>query len=430
MKKKTLLAALLSVGLLLTGCGTTQAIDRNEMTDEQWVKDIDYIVKSVNKNHDNPYHTITEEEWMKEVEQLKENLPTLSPVQTSLRMNQLVSMLHDEYTVTDYSTLVGETREDMIVFPLTFDWFENQLYVIQTDEEAKSIVGAKLVAINGQDVKKIIEDINTLIPHESVEWAKVNNRILITFPEVLRYFDISKNEEATFTFEKEDKTVEEITLKGKKYKDIQFVADASEAYRESVTQKLPEDAYGTYWYTYVPESKTFYFQYNQGVFKDDMKSNSSVSLPKFKEFSNQLVEEVKKYDIQKFVVDLRRNSSGNPERMNAIIKALKEETSVFSDAKVYGVIGYNTFGVGVTDAIALKENANATLVGEASGGHTTGYNSPVVSRLPNSQIVLQVATDKVEIPGYEGTLKPDVEINQTFSQYQKGIDTVFEYITK
>ncbi|MGM9986394.1 MAG: hypothetical protein ACI35O_04105 [Bacillaceae bacterium] len=430
MTKKMIISAFLSVSLLLTGCSAQEPVDRNELTEKQWEKDIDNMVKSIKKTHEEPFHSISEKKWTNEVDELKKDLPKLSTVETSLRMNQLVSMLHDESTIMDYSTLVGKTSADMIVYPITFDWLEDKLYAIQGTEESKDAIGAELIEINGHKINDVLEQVNTLIPYENVAWAKVNNRIFITLPDVLKFFNIINSDETTYTFKKEDGTNHSVTLKPKKQKDIKFTVDLGKKYREGVTQKMPKDAYGAYWYTYAPEEETFYFQYNQGVFKDEIKGNNKVDLPKFKEFKKQFISDVNDHNIKKFIVDLRRDSSGNPERMKALIKALKEETSVLKDAKVYVLIGYNTFGTGVDDAIEWKEETNATLVGESTGGQTTRYGKPSGFRLPSSQIILQVATTQVKHEGYTGPLKPDVEVKQSRSQFEKGTDELFEYVIK
>lgn len=81
-------------------------------------------------------------------------------------------------------------------------------------------------------------------------------------------------------------------------------------------------------------------------------------------------------------------------------------------------------------SIALKENTNAILYGEPTGGKPNGYGEVRRFTLPNSKLIINYSTKYFESKIENDSLMPDHVIEPSISDYINGIDPVMEEILK
>ena len=103
-----------------------------------------------------------------------------------------------------------------------------------------------------------------------------------------------------------------------------------------------------YDYEYLPDSKSFYFEYNVCA---DMENR------KFADFNKEMFGAIEKNHIDKIIIDLRNNSGGNSEILNPFTKSLKSYVQKNAKVKVYTLIGRNTFSSGMFAIYRVKEAA-------------------------------------------------------------------------
>ncbi|MBU5227173.1 hypothetical protein KQI36_11025 [Clostridium senegalense] len=423
---KRLIALVLSFLCLFSmGCiKTTEAItnENKKFTNEQWNEDIDYLVKELSEKHPNPFYKINEKEWIREVKRLKKDVPKLTDEDIYMRLYQLTALLKDAHTHVYWDQLESKI-DDMKIYPISLYWFGDELRVFSTFKGNEDILGKKLIAVNGIPLNKVLEKVNTLVSYENNQWAKATNFFVITYYPVLKFLNITDEEKCDFTFE--DNNGKNVTknLNVVLYKDLYDKNSRIKLLSEEVRQKLiknqkPEGQDDAYWFKFVEKDKIFYFQYNQCL-----DSN-------FDTFLESLIKEINSNEenMDKFVVDLRKNTGGDSRFMSRIITALNRDTKI-KDKKVFALIGKETFSSGCMAATDLKFQLNAKLVGEETGGNAKCYGNLGWFNLPNTDIEVDYSTEYYDL-GVEsdGGVLPDIEVIDSFRNYLKGIDECYETV--
>ena len=89
-----------------------------------------------------------------------------------------------------------------------------------------------------------------------------------------------------------------------------------------------------YWFTWLPEQKTLYFQYN--VTRED----PNESIPGF---IHKMRAAVEKYPVEKFVVDLRWNHGGNLFTSKPFTEFIARHPKINQRGKLFVLLGRHTF---------------------------------------------------------------------------------------
>lgn len=78
----------------------------------------------------------------------------------------------------------------------------------------------------------------------------------------------------------------------------------------------------------------------------------------------------------------------------------------------------------------LQNELGATIIGEETGGNVNMFGTEgEFITLPNSKIKVKHPYSFRELKaGYNGGVKPDIEIKQTYKNYINGIDDCYEYV--
>jgi hypothetical protein len=96
---------------------------------------------------------------------------------------------------------------------------------------------------------------------------------------------------------------------------------------------------------------------------------------------------------------------------------------------LFVLIGKQTFSSAIMNAVDLKRNTQATLVGEPTSGSINHYGEVRGFHLPHSRIIIGYSTRYWENwPGHDGPLLPDVVIGYSKKNSMRGIDEALRYI--
>jgi len=435
-KKFLCLVVILSMGILLSACNKPKseptATDKTiEVEKKQWIEDIDYLKENLEKSHKNLYHKITKEDLEKQCNDLKKDLNKLSDYQIKLRLTEIVTSIGDAHT-----SLNVDFDEDKAVYPLGVWWFGEELKVYAADKNQKDIIGKTLVSINDIPINEVMTKINKLIPHENQQWLKVLNVRYVNMAQLLRELKITKDNESNFTFRDDKGTESSIPLTAREA-ELNNLITVKDSYTEKPisAQYDEKDPYWKlYWYKYIPEDKIMYFQYNQCIDRDIARNygfDNYENLPEFSKFADGLIKELNEKEVEKFVIDLRYNTGGNSILMDNFVAKLYDVKKLRSKGKTFVMTGRQTFSSGVLACRTLKNSANAILFGEPTGGNVNGYGDIKMLTLPNSKLQASYSTKYFDLDSnYKEGFIPDVPVEQSFKNYMKGIDDVYEAVKK
>jgi hypothetical protein len=198
-------------------------------------------------------------------------------------------------------------------------------------------------------------------------------------------------------------------------------------------QNISEDPYANlYWYKYIEEENTLYFQYNACIDRTVAKRygyEDYESYPKFDEFSKELITAITNNKIDKFIIDLRNNTGGDSSLMTDLAEKLSNIETLKKSDNIFVLIGRETFSSGVFACIDLKNCLSPIFIGEPTGGNVNGYGDIKFLTLPNSKLKVSYSTKLFTLSNmYDSNFMPDVNVEQSFDTYIKGIDDVYEEV--
>ncbi|OPJ62881.1 S41 family peptidase [Clostridium oryzae] len=428
-KMEFMLAAIILL-IVISGCNISNKQNSLSSRDKKWIEDIEYLNRALLKDHANLYHHIKKKDFDKEVFNLENDVPKLKNYQIKYRIAHMVASIGDAHT-----HLVMDTKIKR--YPIGLSWFGNELRVVKINKKYKSILGKKLIAINGIKINKVIKKVNTLISHENSQWLKVNNVEYVTYYDVLKYLNITSNGTTDFSFDGNKITT--ITIKPSYSEDnmVQvenFMTHVPVEYQYKVKKLKPNP----FWYEYIPTDKILYFQYNQCMdrkiaqkivkligIRDSYKDYKSY--PDFDKFTDKVMRTIEKKKIDKLIIDLRYNGGGSSLLMTKFANELRKK--LHKSIQVFVIIGKQTFSSGVFAAIDLKRYTNAIILGEPTGGNVNGYGEVLIISLPNSKLSISYSTKYFDLTDrYKSNFIPDISIKQSYNDYKSGIDDAYEAV--
>lgn len=174
----------------------------------------------------------------------------------------------------------------------------------------------------------------------------------------------------------------------------------------------------TYWAQAIEAGRVVYFQYN--------KCRSDSANP-FENMQAQLEKMLAEPNVERLVIDLRNNGGGSSPVLDPFIDWLagSEKWSVNSRTTV--LIGRRTFSSAILNAIRLKQNAHAVLIGEPTSGKPNHYGQVMSFRLPNSELEVFYSTKHFRYSTEDtDSLMPDVLVELTSKDYFAGADPVLD----
>ena len=378
--------------------------------EEKWREDLKFLAVELPKRHKNLFFKITRERFDREVAKIGESVPKLSDSEIRLALWRLAAMIGDAHTRIQYS------REK--IYPLGLYQFSDGVFVAATTEEYRSALGARLIKIGKTDVERAKETVRSIIPVENESWFKQQFPNYLTDPEVLHLLKILPSaDEGVFTFKDRNGKQFVIELRPVSTKDqIKLIRpfDSPPA-KPPLYLSNPEQYY---WREYLADSKTLYLNYRRCA--------NMASQP-FSKFAESLLKFMDENLIERMVIDLRLNGGGNSAIFDPFIAALSKRQDVNQTGKLFVLIGRGTFSSAYLNALRLKQDTKAILVGEPTGQRPNAYGEVKTMNLPHSKLLVQYSTKYFKtMDGDPSTLDPDISVERSSWEYASGRDPVLD----
>lgn len=392
----------------------------NTMNPQSWEEDLNYLDKKIQKEF-NSFTPGLKGEFSKEVLSLKSKLGSLKNYEVAGEIMRILSTLKDGHTELN----IGHPKVGFHRVPLSLYIMEGEFYVLAAHEKYSHLVGGKVTAIGDTPIKEAFERLKQNMSHDNdMEFLHAGpGYILLT--ELLAYLNLTKEHlKSDLTIKQLDGTEVKTTFTGMEISA--YNKGSWKTYRQMNGLETPlyqSQNSSYYWYQYLPDGKTMYFNLSR---VNNQKGKKSI-----KSFSKELFAEIDKLKPEKLVIDLRLNNGGNYHRSEPIIKAIEERPWLNQKGKIWAITARRTFSAASTTCIHLKQRTNIQLIGEAGRTHPNAAQNNEYMSLPNSDFLIEYTTrikkHWPEHPDYD-RVPVDVEVLPTFEAYRKGIDRVLEYL--
>ena len=421
------LCVLLPLGFILFVSATNFAQPNVTTTPEAWREDLRYFAIELPRRHINFYHDLTPAAFAQAVNELDATIPFKSDGEIQAGFFRLAAMVKETHTYINWS--VNGAVPYFRRLPLWVQWFKGGLYVTNVSyltETAgrggkfnyRRAVGARLVKVGETDIERVIELVRQMIPHENEYWLHTQLPYYVLTPEILKEAGVVEDmERIRLTVARADGQPFTIILPLVSW-------NAAIPWMPHITRKeLPlyrQNTNVNYWYKWLDDGRTLWLQYNRC---QDMASNPMAN------FANELFQAADAGGATRFVLDLRNNPGGNSEVIRPVIAALRNRPWLNQRGRLYVITGNFTASSGLLCARDFRNQTNAILLGEPTGGKPNGYGEILNIMLPNSRLVCWYSTKYFNlVPGDPAALFPDVTIETAVTDYLGQDDPVLSYI--
>ena len=381
--------------------------------EERWAQDIQFFANQFKTVHPKPYAKISVTDFDQAVTDLSSRVGQLADYEILLGMNRIAALVGDAHSWV-YTFQAGSGMRQL---PIRVRWFKDGFYVIAANASAVRALGRKVTAINGVPIDEVYAKVKAFIPAENNWWALQQAQSMLISPEVLHTARIVANNTDAVSF-----TFGDLTLALRVEGGSLAVFPRKARPQTPVSQRNPSL---TYWFEYLPESRTLFFQYNQCV-QDPALAAA--------EFGRQMAEFLAGQNPERVVIDLRNNTGGDSQILFEILEPLQTLllTGRISPRTAYVLISRQTFSSGMMNAAQLKASDLVRLIGEPTGGSPNGPGEVKGFTLPNSRWNGQVSSKEFSLEGYAGrdTVEPDLLMEMTIDDWANERDPLLEFVIR
>lgn len=380
--------------------------------DDQWREDLKTLAVELPQRHKNLFFHLSREKFAQAVADLSAAVPQLSDAEIRLELWRLAAKIGDAHTRIQY--------ENEQVFPVSFYQFVDGVFVSAATEEQRALLGAQLLKVGETGIEQVKAALQQIIPVENESWFNAQFPRYLTDPQLLVLLKILPNAQAgRFTFKAQD---------GKNF-SVTFapvaVKTAPKLLRPFDWTKAPlplqyRNPQAFYWYEYLPDHKTLYLNYNRCQQMPDKP---------FQAFAAEVWKAIEEGGAERLVIDLRRNGGGNSSVFDPFIAALSQHARLNQPGKVFVLIGRATFSSAYLNALRLKRETKALLVGEPTGQKPNHFGEVREFSLPHSKLVIRYSTKFFQtMDGDPPTLNPDHLIDRSAQDFYEGRDPLLDWV--
>ncbi|MCW3788335.1 S41 family peptidase [Plebeiibacterium sediminum] len=406
---------------LLFACLTAFS-QNNEKTD--WNADIEYIKVELPKCHYNLYMLKSEQDFYNGLDDISKIQDQLSDFEVAVKLQQLIATFGDSHTNLSLNPFLDYNK----ILPIGLMWFSDGLWVQSTTKSNETILGAKLIEINGYVISEIIDSLSTISAIDNQASVKTSTPKIIPVIQFLEYFGFVAQPEIKLTLEKDGETLE-------------YLIHPEQMNRNNVMRVLPnptplcyQNTRLPFWSKVLTKENVFYIQYNKcwsreyppSGYKGDIQK-----LPSFSDFHKAIVDSIQQNDYDKVVFDFRFNGGGNSYQGTKLIEELSTIDKLKSKGNLYVITGRDSYSSAIINIMDFKNKTNAILVGEETSGKPNHLGEIRSFKLPSSALILQYSTKYFKQTDKDlKTITPDKEIEPSFTDFKNGYDPIFEWILK
>lgn len=397
---------------------------------ERWRADLRYLADELPRRHPNLFFSYPASEFQRNVVELNEAIPSLPEHVIITRLVQLVARFNDAHTSVDWSATTFRRYPLQLQALLDSNGNESAYVTAVTTETTasnrgavgyKRALGARLVRIGDTPIEVAGLAVASLISAENAQWIRARISSFITIPEFLHALGILPDmERGRFTFEDAQGQQFELEFKPLARNVAVNWLTAPFLRRGSVPLRSTRPTSVFYWYEYLADQRTLYFQYNRCA------EMPSVPLAGF---IPELLSFLDTNTVDRLVVDLRGNTGGNSALLQPFINGIRARPQLNQAGRLFVLIDRATFSSGMLNAYDFQSRTAATLAGEPTGGKPNGYGEVRDFFLPNSNLRVVHSTRLFQIlPGNPSSIFPSLMVELTIEDYLAGRDAVLERV--
>ncbi|MEM8907620.1 MAG: hypothetical protein AAGD05_07220 [Bacteroidota bacterium] len=358
----------------------------------------------------------------------KENLSSKDSSQILMQLREATAQIGDPHTNFGFYEYIDAEGH----YPIEIFWFADGVWIVGADEKYKSLIGKKLVAINGMPMAKVIEEVTKVVPKNEPYFSHKRLHYFLPKNAILTYYAITSGNAATFTVETlgGEKEEVEVDVANSEYNVDEFVRLEQAPY---YWQSVLSDTANFFRLHYFEEDSILFVQYNRCWGKELEEKygdpEEAEQLPSFNAFQTEIFETIKNRPVNKLLFDLRFNGGGSSLQGTELIEALSKIERINEKGKLFVAISQHTFSSAVINAMNFRQNTEAILLGQPSGGSPNHYGEGRTLVLPKTKMEVYHSTQYFKYTDEDlKAVMPDVTVETEFATIANGKDPIYEYV--
>lgn len=383
---------------------------------KNWREDLQTLATELPAKHKNAFFRISKEHVAAAVDSLDQRLESLDDIAITLEFAKLVALIGDTHTQVQ----IDVNALKMHVYPVILRVFSDGLFVVAAWDERRDLLGAQVMAIDGKPADEVIKRVGTLFAVENESSLKNTVCNWIVLGEPLRSVGVSaavdRAEWALIIADGSEKAIALDALPPGKKVPFVSLPDPKTPNLPIAWQRRKE----SYWFEMLNDHKALYVRYDRC--NDDV--GKSV-----RQFSEEVLKYIDEQKMAKVIIDLRRNSGGNSALLHPLIAGLASRPDMNQGGKLFVLTGRTTFSSAMMNAQELRDQTNATLIGEPTGGKPNHFGDIKFFELPYSKLKVQYSTKLFQmVKGDPPSVMPDVLVDMSSAEFFAGRDPVMEAV--
>jgi C-terminal processing protease CtpA/Prc len=410
--RKTFATLLLSGWLAASGCSSEECElpdlpEPASTTAGRRRQDLQYLAEALTRCHVRPFGKTPEPVFRQAVADLDQAMGSLTEAQAVVGLARVVALLGDGHTAL--SLRPDNTRFRRL--PLRLYWFPDGLYVTDATAAHPAARGLRVARIGDRTPAEADRGVGELISQDNAAAVLDQSPDYLTLGEVLAALGMA-----------DSPTRVGLILEGERGApttlDVDAVAEEASLRWLSTSDPSPPLARQrndqNYWYAYLAAERTLYLQYNR--------CREAADAP-MAAFAREALAALDRGPAERVVVDLRRNTGGDSRVLRPFIDGLAARPTLLQRGRVFVVVGRHTYSSAVINALELRDETHALLVGEQTGGAPNGAGEVRSFRLPNSGLRVTYSTKYFTLVSGPGdALRPDLEVQESAADHFAGVD--------
>ncbi len=322
------------------------------------------------------------------------------------------------------------TVNDGPTLPIVFKIIDDHFYVLNGYKSLGT--GCEVISIAGVSIKDIYEAYAKEFSTENVFWVQE------LFEE--RYVEVNRvlalGGKKTYENGVQIAYLENGNLKSTILYERDFISNHyNDAVRNSILYDLKKDPIGV-----ISDNEAFKYAINEDLEYMYYKIMYCHYDQVYTQFTDEVVQKMIEEELTTIVIDLRGNWGGTTQvidyfmtRLDAYYRDLIRTSGIENKRiNMFVLTDHRTFSGGVSFALSMKDNYDATLIGQPTGGAISANGNVKRFELENSGI--NYAISSITYPQYDRsdenlkTLLPDIVSSYDINDYVYGTDKDMEIV--
>jgi Peptidase family S41 len=382
--------------------------------------DVRELGKSLEQLHPDPFRSVSKQRFTAEVSSLAQRAGTLSRNEVLVGMLRVIALLGPRNGHT--GLFPGDSHTSALhLYPVRLYHFADGMYVV--DAIDRSLVGRRLVAVEGVPTERLLELVEPLVPRDNASNLRGLLPHFLLTAEVLDGLGVVDGiAGADFTLQRRDGARSDVALApvaARRY--TSRFADPMFGHNPSILPGASRPLYLSgsarpLWARTIANGRAVYVGFNS------VRTPTPAMLRKIERL-------VKAKGVRRVIVDVRLNGGGD-NTTYLPLTSLFASPAVNKRGRLYLLIGRGTFSAAGNFSAEIDRATRAVIVGEPTGGGVETYGDTFPVHLPTVGWTVRIAARYHERKKSRSdrrlAVEPDIPLELSSAQYFAGGDPVLE----